>query len=107
MTTTASILLQTEKFYNKFINLDLNEEQKSILNEYKLCVDLSHNSYLIKQRSATSKYHKSNKGKIKNNNAQKRYYHKHKAEILERKKLKYILKQQTEKETEKETDKIT
>jgi len=89
MTTTTTMLKETEKFYNTFIALDLNEEQKHLLNQYKLYINIIYNEYLVKQKKATSKYHKSEKGKSRNNEAQRKYYLKHKQKILQKKKQKY------------------
>jgi len=88
-----SIVERTNELINHLTNTSLNDEQKEILNQYKVYIDLWNKEFKTKSKNSIKKYHKSEKGKIKNNQAQRKYYLKNKERILQKKKEKYKQRQ--------------
>jgi len=104
--TTTTIAYKTNEFYNSIIKLGMTEEQKELLEQFKSFIDDRYNDYLIRQRISTKKYHKTSKGKVRNNLAQKTYYEKNKEKIKLKRRQRYKKKKEQERiEKEKQKQK--
>lgn len=91
--TNTNITYHTEQFCSKLLKTELTDEQKQLINDYKLFMDNCYTECVAKKKQSVKKYHTSTKGKARNNLAQKRYYEKNKQRILQKKREKYKKKQ--------------
>ena len=91
--TNTNIIYRTEEFCSKLLETKLTDEQRELVNHYKLFMDKCYTESVAKKKQSVKKYHTSNKGKARNNLAQKRYYEKNKERILQKKREKYKQKQ--------------